>query len=109
VGKTKKMKKNEKKLFSAGKKDLGFLVEDFLEKEPTEISSLIEDSAYSEEFWGRLHVVLFRDVFWMDEVDPEDKVRVNHGKLILEHHNLLKPIWDQFRDKLFDYLYRVVP
>ena len=103
------MKKNEKKLSYAGKKELRFLIEDFLEKEPAEISSLIKNYAYVEQFWGRLHAILFRDTFWMDEVDSEDKVGVDYEKLILEYHNFLKPIWDQFRDKLFDYLYRVLP
>lgn len=103
------MKKNEKKSFSPGKKDLKLLFEDFLEREPDEISGVIKKPAHAEEFWVRLHGILFRDTFWMDEVDPEDRVKADYGKLILEYHNFLKPIWDQFRDKLFEYLYKVVP
>ena len=108
-GEYKKMKKNEKKSVPAEKKDLRFLVENFLEKEPTEISSIIKNPAYAEEFWRRLHGILFRDIFWMDEVDTQDTIDVDYGKLILEHYTFLKPIWDQFRDKLFHYLYKLSP
>jgi hypothetical protein len=103
------LKKIEKKLSLAEKKGLKTLIEDFLERERKEISSLIEDAAYAEEFWGRLEAVLFRDTFWMDEADAADKVGVDYGKLILGYHNILKPVWDQLREKLFDYSYRVIP
>jgi len=102
-------KKKEKKLSPEEKRDLKFLVEDFLEKTPDEIANAIENPDDAEIFWNRFESILFKDIFWQDELDPEDKVGTDFGKLILEYHDYLKPVWDQFRDSIFEYKYEVIP
>lgn len=103
------MKKNKKKLSSAEKKDLKFLVEDFLEKQQPEISIAIKNSGDAEEFWDKLDAILFKDTFWMDELAAEDKVGIDFEKLVLEYHNLLKPVWEKFRIAIIDFKYRIIP
>jgi len=104
-----KMKKIKKKLPPAEKKDLKFLVEDFLEKEQSEISAAIAKSGDAEKFWDKLDAILFKDIFWMDELAAEDKVGIDFEKLVLEQHRFLKPIWVKFRTAIFDFKYRIVP
>jgi len=103
------MKKNEKKLSSGEKKSLRFLIEDFLEKESTEISSIIKNPVDAHKLWDQFEVILFKDTFWMDEVEPEDINGTDFEKLILNYHELLKPVWDKLKESIFDYKYRIIP
>jgi len=102
------MKKIKKKLPSAEKKDLKFLIEDFLEKQQSEISAAIENSGDAEKFWDKLGAILFKDTFWMDELAAEDKVGIDFEKLVLEYHNCLQPVWNKFRTAIFDFKYRII-
>ena len=108
TGVCKKMKKIKKKLPSAEKKDLKFLIEDFLEKEQPEISTIIEKSGDADKFWNKLDPILFKETFWQDEVDPEDKIGTDLKKLILGYHELLKSVWGKFREAIFDFNYRII-
>ena len=99
----------KKKLSSHGKQDLKFLIEDFLEKKSSELSTLIGPPGDAEEFWNKINAVLSRDTFWMDEVEPEDKTGIDYKKLTLDTHAFLNPIWKQFKAALFDYKYRIMP
>ena len=99
----------KKKLISAKKRDLKFLIEDFLENQPQEISSAIKNTGDAENFWNHLEAVLFKDTFWGDEVEAEDKIGTDFEKLILEYHNVLEPIWRMFREAIFDFKFRIIP
>lgn len=98
----------KKRLISAKKKDLKFLIEDFLENQPPEISSAIKNTGDAENFWNHLEAVLFKDTFWI-EVEAEDKIGTDFEKLILEYHDTLKPIWNIFREAIFDFKFRIIP
>jgi hypothetical protein len=103
------MKKN---LTKTMKKDLQFLVEEFLEKfgDKKEIKTTIGGrSDVARILWTKLERPLFGELPWMDEVDPEDMAGVDYEKLLIRYHEVLKPIWDQFRNKLFDYKYCIIP
>ncbi len=104
-----KLKKIEKKLSSAEKKDLKFLIEDFLEKQQPEILTAIAKFGDAEKFWDKLDAILFKDTFWMDELAAEDKVGIDFKKLILEYRTLLKPVWDKFRIAIFNFKYTIIP
>ncbi len=99
----------KKKLSSNDKQDLKFFVEDFLEKTPSEISMKIEALGDAEGFWDKINAVLFKDPFWMDEPEPEDKAGIDYEQLILDTHGFLDPIWKQFKSALFDYKDRIMP
>ena len=100
---------NMQKKLPIAKKDLKFFVEGFLEKDDAKLSIATAKKRDAEKFWDRLVKILFKDIFWMDEADAEERVGTNFKKLILENHRLLKPIWIQFRESLFQYIEIVVP
>ena len=101
-------KKNKQKLSSKKKKDLQFFVENFLEKTPAELSSSIQNPEDAEIFWNRFEAILFEDIFWQDEVDLEDKISTDFKKLILKYHSFFKPVWNEFRESIFDFKYRIM-
>ena len=45
---------------------------------------------------------------WMRST-AEDITKIDYEKLLKKYHAFLKPIWDQFRDALFDYKYGIIP
>jgi len=92
------------------KRELKFLIEYFLERDQSEILSNIKDKPdEAKKLWDKFDAVLFKDSFWMDELDQEDIVGIDFEKLILKYHAILRPIWKQFRDYLFTYKYGVLP
>jgi len=104
------MKKKTNKISKPVKDHLRFLVEEFLEKSVEEIMAKIGGRSDAEKtMWEKLEGSLFDDIFWMDEVDPEDKVGIDFEKLLLEYHDILKPIWKIFREAIFDFKYRIIP
>ncbi len=104
------MRKKTKKLSKRMKKQLRFLVEEFLEKSAKEIEAKIGGHGdAAKTMWEKLEGSLFDDIFWMDEVEPEDKVGIDYENLLMEYHAFLKPIWEQFRKALFDYKFRIMP
>ena len=106
----KKMRKKTKKISKPARNQLQYLIEEFLEKSGTDITAKIGvHGGAAKTMWEQLEGILFADTFWMDEVDPEDKTKIGYEKLLKEYHAFLKPIWDQFRDALFDYKYGIIP
>jgi hypothetical protein len=104
------MRKKTKKLSKPMRDQLRYLVEEFLEKSGKEIDVKIashRDAA--KTMWERLESILFFNIFWMDEPDSEDMADLDYEKLLKEFHAFLKPIWDQFRDALFEYKHSIIP
>jgi hypothetical protein len=67
------MKKKEKKLSKTVRKQLQFLLEEFLEKSGTELAAKIaEHPDAAKTMWEKLEGILFENSFWMDEIDSED-------------------------------------
>ena len=104
------MKKNPKKISKPLKKQLRFLIEDFLEKTNTEIQAKTASQAdRAKRMWDQLETIFFAGPFWMDEMDGEDMAAIDYEKLLIEYHGLLKPVWDQFRRALFNFKYEILP
>jgi len=104
------MRKKTKKISKPAKNQLQYLIEEFLEKSGPDITAKIDGHGdAAKTMWEKLKGTLFADTFWMDKVDPEDKTKIRYEKLLKEYHAFLKPIWDQFRDALFDYKYGIIP
>jgi hypothetical protein len=103
------MRKNTKKISKPVGDQLRYLVEEFLEKSGKEIAVKISghrDTA--KTMWERLEGTLFANTFWMDEPDSKDITDSDYERLI-KYHAILKPVWGQFREFLFDYKYGVIP
>jgi hypothetical protein len=104
------MRKKTKKLSKTVRKQLQFLVEEFLEKSGTELAAKIaEHPDAAKTMWEKLEGSLFENSFWMDEIDSEDMAEIDYENLLMEYHAFLKPIWEQFRKALFDYKFRIMP
>ena len=103
------MTKNTKKITPKTKKLINFLVQDFLQTDSEHIKGIAGDAQKAEDYWNKLVTLLFDNGFWMDELDPEDMENIDHGRLIVEYHALLKPMWDQFKIALLDYKNEIVP
>lgn len=104
------MKKTSKKMTKAMKEDLRYLVEDYLEKSGSEITAKISgNNDAAKIMWAQLEGILFIDTFYMDVIETEDKNNSDYKNLLTEHHAFLKPIWNQFKNALFDYKYNIVP
>jgi hypothetical protein len=97
--------KKTKKISTILKDQLQYLVEGFLEKSGPEITAKIGgDGNTAKTMWERLEGILFADTFWMDELDNRD-----YEKSLKKYHAVIKPVWNQFRDALFDYKYGIIP
>ena len=103
------MKKNEKKLAPKTKKLIKFLVERYLEVSLEELRTTMDNEKVVDQYWQNLSQALFSGGFWMDEPDPEDMNNTDYKALVIEYHELLKPLWEQFKIGLFDYQNVVVP
>ena len=103
------MRKKTKKISKSARDQLQYLVEEFLEKSEKDITAKIGccgDAA--KTMWEQLEGSLFADTFWMDEPDSKDITDSDYERLI-KYHAILKPVWGQFRDALFDYKYGIIP
>jgi len=103
------MARNTKKITPKTKKLINFLVQDFLETDSEHIKWIAGDAQKAEDCWNKLVALLFDNGFWMDELDSEDMENIDHVRLIVEYHALLKPMWDQFKIALLDYKNEIVP
>jgi hypothetical protein len=104
------MRKKTKKISKPVRDQLRFLVEEFLEKSGLDIAAKTGGHGdAAKTMWKQLEGTLFANTFWMDEIDREDMTEIDYEKLIKDYHAVLKPIWDQFRDNLFDYKYSIIP
>jgi hypothetical protein len=92
------------------KEDLRFLVEEFLEKSGPEITAkIVGKGDAAKTMWQKLEGTLFADIFWRDEPDSEDITDSDYETFLQKYHVVLKPVWGQFRDVLFDYKYSIIP
>jgi hypothetical protein len=104
------MIKNSKKISKEVKKQLRFLIEDFLEKSDEDILSKISAQPKGTKLmWDQLEPILFADTFWMDEIESGDMTDSDYEKVLMEYHGLLQPIWNQFRDAVFNFKYEILP
>ncbi len=104
------MKKNEINKSASPRKSLQFIIESFLEKSATELlQGLTGNPEAINTLWEQLEAILFKDIFWMDEIEKSDRDKIDFMKLAMEYHSILKPLWDQFKEAFFDYKYRVEP
>jgi hypothetical protein len=103
------MKKNIKKVSPDRKKQVQFLVQDFLEVDLSELEAVIDDENKIDHYWETLIAVLIGAEFWMDEIDQEEMRNINKRELTIEYHELLKPLWEQFKLHLLDYRNYIVP
>ena len=104
------MIKNPKKISKQIKKQLRFLIEEFLEKSDGEIQSKIAAHPDTAKLmWDQLEAIFFADPFWMDEINSEDIKRSDYERLLMEYHGFLRPIWNQFRDALFNFKLEILP
>jgi len=92
---------------SEKRSELRVLVEDFLEKEIVELERL-DNSAGAELFW-KLNQILLKNTLLEGQPDAEDLAGTNFGKVLVEWHQLLSPVWRRFRKALFYYKENVLP
>jgi len=99
-----------KKISKPARNQLQYLTEEFLEKSGTDITAKIGvHGGTAKTMWKQLEGILLADTFWMDEPDSQDMTDSDYEKLLKKYHAVLKPVWNQFRDALFDYKYGIIP
>ena len=104
------MRKKTKKISKPVRDQLQYLIEEFLEKSGTDITAKIGvHGGTAKTMWKQLEGILLADTFWMDEPDSQDMTDSDYEKLLKKYHAVLKPVWNQFRDALFDYKYGIIP
>jgi hypothetical protein len=104
------MRKKTKKISKSARDQLQYLVEEFLEKSEKDITAKIGGHVdAAKTMWEQLEGSLFADTFWMDEPDSKDMNCIDYEGLLKKYHAILKPVWCQFRDALFDYKYGIIP
>lgn len=88
----------------AYKKNLEFLIEDFLEKDIASILKYIRKKPErTRQFCNTLGDILSSKDFWMDQYSPEYIQDLDHEKLIVEWHHILKPVWNKIKKELFTF------
>jgi hypothetical protein len=73
------------------------------------LRAIAGDAQKAEDCWNKLVALLFDNGFWMDELDSEDMENIDYGRLIVEYHALLKPMWDRFKIALLHYKNEITP
>jgi len=105
-----KRKMMQKKFESAQKKELEYLVEEFLEKDWASIKKkLKKKEVKAHDMIVKLNSILFKNTFWMDELYEEDLQGTDFVKILCNWHTLLKPLWNQIRKAVFDYKEKIMP
>jgi hypothetical protein len=105
-----KRKMAQKKFESARKKDLEYLVEEFLEKNWASIAKHLKKKAVkAHDTTVKLNSILFKETFWMDELYEEDLEGTDFVRVLYNSHSLLKPLWNQIKKALFDYKEKIIP
>lgn len=110
------MKKNENKILDNPKRDsnlnrdLKILVEEFLEKDIKKVlRSLGDKPEKTEEFCLKIGKILSKKTLWIYQPDEEDLQGMDFKSVITDWHILLKPIWEQIKEAIFNYIYNIVP
>ena len=100
----------ENKYPSDAKRNIRVLVEDFLEKDREDIlAKYLSDRVAAAELFWKLHGILMRNTFSVNEPDVEDLKDMDLGKVLVEWHLILLPVWRKFKKALFDYKENVLP
>jgi hypothetical protein len=103
-------KKRSEPFLGIKKKDLQFLVEEFLEKDRAFITEKFENQRKGAQATAlRLDRLLFKDEFWMDRPDEEDHEGTDFLKALHNWHIALKPLWNQIKKAVFNYKEEVLP
>ncbi len=92
---------------SGFRQDLKLLVEDFLEKKDSELYQLNRNEA-ADLYW-KLDGVLQKNTLQEGQPDAQDLAGTDLGKILIEWHQILFPIWRRFRKALFDFKDKVLP
>ena len=86
------------------------LVEDFLEREREDLSKKYHsDKVAAAELYWKLHGVLMRNTLAVNEPDAEDLEDMDLGKVLIDWHLILYPVWRRFKKALFDFKDNVMP
>lgn len=105
-----KIELKAKKITSAEKKQLRFLVEDFLELNLQDLGAMIKAEIKMNECWTVVDEVFHVEKHWLSEIDPEDTTEtLDKREMIVRIYELLKSFWDQFKKSLLDYEYEIKP
>lgn len=92
---------------SGFRQDLKLLVEDFLEKDNNQLFQLYSNEA-TELFWN-LNRILQKNTLQEGQPDAQDLAGEDLGKVLVEWHMILLPVWKRFRKALFDFKDNVLP
>ena len=108
--KTMKTTMTENKYPSDAKRNIKTLVEDFLEKDRKDIlEKYLSDRVAAAELFWKLHGILMRNTLSVNEPDFEDLKDMDLGKVLVEWHLILLPVWRKFKKALFDFKENVLP
>jgi ACT domain-containing protein len=80
-----------------------------LEIDESHIKGIANDKIIDDKYWNNLTTIFFDNEFWMDQLDHEEIVNIDKRQLVLEYHELLKPLWEQFKASLIDYKNEIIP
>jgi len=92
---------------SGSRKELKLLVEDFLEKDNSELYQINRDKE-AALFWN-LNQILLKNTLQQGQPDAQDLADTDLGKILVEWHQILSPVWGRFKKALFDFKERVLP
>ena len=86
------------------RRNIKTLVEDFLEKDRKGIlEKYHSDKVAAMELYWKLHGILMRNTLAVNEPDTEDLKDMELGKVLVEWHLILLPVWMKFKRALFDF------
>jgi hypothetical protein len=92
------------------RRNIKTLVEDFIEKDRKGIlEKYLSDKVAAAELYWKLHGVLMRNTLAVNEPDAEDLEDMDLGKVLVEWHLILLPVWRKFKKALFDFKENVPP
>lgn len=92
------------------KKDLKTLVEDYLEKNKTQLLMQYEkDRSKATYLFANIFRILSRNTIFPDNITVDDLTPDELKDTIIEWHQLLKPVWEKFKSFITDYRLNVLP
>jgi hypothetical protein len=101
---------NNKNIYSQRKKDLKIMFEDYLEKDKTQLLKQHEnDHEQALDLFANLFSILSRNTILPNNILVSDLTPDELQKIILEWHQLLRPVWHKFKLALDDYRQNVLP
>ena len=104
------MKKNKKKLSKQEKSNLKFMIEDFMEKDKKALLKFFKNRPdKGKEFFTKLDLILLEGIPFPGRHDTEDMEDVYFKKLIINLHQVLKPIWNSIKSALVNFQDEINP